>query len=173
MEAAAEGQTPTRPTRWPSPTRSSAVSSGKAARRSQKSGAAVPLLRRQLPNASQTIGPTQKIPPKLETGTICHIVLPVTAVNIRMICDTRVQQRNKHWPIMWIMFISQANQRGNDPDLELRGQGRAGQPRPNDHHQWKLRVRRPRSISHQHEVSGNVRRRKGFGPASSSFPFFR
>ena len=95
----------------------------------------------------------RKFPLNSRPGTICHIVLPVTAVNIRMICDTRVQQRNKHWPIMWIMFISQANQRGNDPDLELRGQGRPGQPRPDDHHQWELRVRRPRSISHQHEVS--------------------
>ena len=44
---------------------------------------------------------TQKIPGKLELGTICHIVLPATAVNIRMICDTHVHRvSDKHWPIM-------------------------------------------------------------------------
>ena len=45
-----------------------------------------------LPNTSQMIWVTQKTPGKLEPGTICHIVLPATAVNIRMICDTHVQQ---------------------------------------------------------------------------------
>ena len=50
-------------------------------------------------------------------------------------------------------ILPQTNQRGDDPDLELRGPGRAGQPGPHHHHQRQLRVRRPRSVSYQHEVS--------------------
>ena len=41
---------------------------------------------------------------------------------------------------------------GNDPDLELRGQGRAGQPGPDDQHHGQHRVGRPRPVLDQHEV---------------------
>jgi len=72
--------------------------------------------------------------------------------------DDRPQRDHRvcHWKRRLKNRGNQANQRGNDPDLELRGPGRSGQPRPHDHHQWKLRVRRSRSISHQHEnLNGN------------------
>ena len=96
VEAVVVVRTHIKPTRWPSPTRSSGASSARAAPRLLRSGAAPrqsrPSLLRPRPNTSQMIWLTQKIPPKLETDTICHIVLPLTAVNIRMICDPHVQQ---------------------------------------------------------------------------------
>ena len=68
-------------------------------------------------------------------------------------------------------ILPQTNQRGNDPDLELRGPGRTGQPRPNHHHQRQLRVRRPRPVSYQHEVSDGE---NTLGPEliSEFYPFF-
>ena len=68
-------------------------------------------------------------------------------------------------------ILPQTNQRGNDPDLELRGSGRAGKPRPDHHHQRQLRVRRPRSVSDQHEVSDGE---NTLGPEliSEFYPFF-
>ena len=67
--------------------------------------------------------------------------------------------------------LPQTNQRGDDPDLELRGPGRAGQPGPHHHHQRQLRVRRPRSVSYQHEVSDG---KDTLGPEliSEFYPFF-
>ena len=50
----------------------------------------------------------------------------------------------------------QADQRGHDPHLQLRGQRRSRQPGQDDHHHRELRVRGPGPVSDQHEVGGGV-----------------
>ena len=55
------------------------------------------------------------------------------------------------------MFYNfQADQRGHDPHLQLRGQRRSRQPGQDDHHHRELRVRGPGPVSDQHEVGGGV-----------------
>ena len=68
-------------------------------------------------------------------------------------------------------ILPQTNQRGDDPDLKLRGPGRTGQPGPHHHHQRQLRVRRPGSVSYQHEVSDG-KDTLGHELISEFYPFF-